>query len=236
MRYVTSTSIFLTIVTLTGCGKGSDRELDQELSPSAVTIDFEEASRLMDQQWYVEAIGAIERKSKDAKTAADRSWVFVMIGNCYVGLKNYELALTNFEKSIDEHEKNFMAYEGIGIIHSRRAEFANAKEMYETAHKLKPDYASVFYRLAEDALVLGEYQKAIEHLEQCIKLDGTERLAYIEMAAAFTLMGRIDEAKLALDKVQIPEIDAEEILDCRLEEIRAKNIKLNNKSSPDRDG
>lgn len=92
------------------------------------------------------------------------------IGQIYYYLEQYEQAQSALISSVDE--KYLPALQLTGRIYLAQEDYAHAKAMYEMIRQENGDSAEVYNGLALCCLAAGEYDTALEYIEQGLALEG----------------------------------------------------------------
>jgi serine/threonine protein kinase/lipoprotein NlpI len=80
-------------------------------------------------------------------------------------LKEFDASLADWEELTKLQPKNPDPYYCIGVIHLGRRQYDNAKTALQTAIKLKPDYASAYWALAQTATWANGPKEAFEIID-----------------------------------------------------------------------
>jgi tetratricopeptide (TPR) repeat protein len=103
----------------------------------------------------------------------DSIYINNALGNVYIIEGNAGLALSHFQDAKKIADRNRIdyppVYEGFGDVYQMRGETAKAKEAYQTALRLRPDFASVYFKLGEIAVKEKDNKRAIEYFQKYVK-------------------------------------------------------------------
>ena len=144
---------------------------------------------------------AVELDSEDANAR-------VTLGRIYRMVRNPEAAIAENEMAIELNPNLAEAYHGLGssLAHSGRAQ--EAVPYLETAIRLSPrdHFIGPFHvRLAFAHLLLENYGQAVELARRAVRLRGTLWYGYAYLASALGHLGRVDEAKKAMEEMFVAE-------------------------------
>jgi tetratricopeptide (TPR) repeat protein len=114
---------------------------------------------------------------------------------CWLHLKEFDASLEDWEELTRRNPKNAEPYWNIGIIHMGRRRYDDAVPALEKALKLKPDYGTARWALAQIALWKGDLQEAlavINPLAEKLPTGSPETLNI--RGDIYRAMGRLDDA------------------------------------------
>ena len=93
------------------------------------------------------------------------------LGNIYIKLKNYNLALKNFQITIDIDKNFIQGYNNLGNINKELKNTKEAINFFKQAIKIDPNYINAAYNLANIYSEIGEYEKAGECYKKILKIN-----------------------------------------------------------------
>jgi len=103
------------------------------------------------------------------------------IGVCYLKQDNLEEAKKVFKQSIEAAPEDEVLAYNVGEICFSNQQIDEAARYFELASQIKPDWPDPYLKLGYVYLNKGNMEKAVEHLEHFIKLEGdTERSARVQ--------------------------------------------------------
>lgn len=109
---------------------------------------------------------------------------YYCIGQIYYYLEQYDQAQNALISPVDE--KYLPALHLMGRIYLAQEDFAHAKAMYETIQKESGESTEIYNGLAMCCLAAGEYDQAIQYIEQGLSLggdSGKQELLFNEIVA-----------------------------------------------------
>ncbi len=112
----------------------------------------------------------------------------------YLRNEDYRSAETIWRDTMAKQPGNERAYYGLAMICDEQGRIAEAIGHYETALRLKPDYANAHSNLAHDLVEAGRMQEAVSHYEDVARLEPTLADPHIHLGALLVRLGRYDEA------------------------------------------
>lgn len=131
---------------------------------------------------YDRALSDLDRALKDE----DNTSVFYSIGNIYLDLDEYELAIENFDASIEAGYTWEYVYNNRGVAHDWLGDRDSAKRDYELALSVNPEYGLAYSNLGEINFYEGDRQTAITNIDLAIQYsDGIYRSFAYENRATF---------------------------------------------------
>jgi len=103
------------------------------------------------------------------------------IGVCHLKQDNLEEAKKVFKQSIEAAPEDEVLAYNVGEICFSNQQIDEAAQYFELASQIKPDWPDPYLKLGYVYLNKGNMEKAVEHLEHFIKLEGdTERSASVQ--------------------------------------------------------
>jgi tetratricopeptide (TPR) repeat protein len=120
-------------------------------------------------------------------------------GNAYTALERYDEAVASHEKALEVDPRSHKAWANLGVTYRRSGKLDKAEECYKRSLEIKSDYADAHVNLGALYLAKNDARKAVEELEYAVKLDpGVGGVAYGNLALAYAIAGRFDEADATL--------------------------------------
>ncbi len=93
------------------------------------------------------------------------------LGNIYIKLKNYNLALKNFQITVDL-DKNFLqGYNNLGNIYKELKNTKEAIKFFKQAIKINPNYINAIYNLANIYSEIAMYEEASNYYKKILKIN-----------------------------------------------------------------
>lgn len=114
---------------------------------------------------------------------------------------DYRSAEAIWRDTIAKQPGNERAYYGLAMICDEQGRIAEAIADYETALKLKPDYANAHSNLAHDLVASGQMEEAVAHYEEVARLESKLADPHIHLGALLVRLGRFDDAIREYGKV-----------------------------------
>ncbi len=207
------------------CGCSDDAS--QDLAPIPVLPQqppgdkhVETGQALMQRRRFAEAIPHFERAIERPLKIFDRSEVLSTIGNCYSELEQFEKSLVYHEQALQENPRNHAALVNKGIVHRLMGDFESAERSYQAALKIAPNYAEAHMSIGALAIHQEKYELAITHLERASKLNDSLPIGHSNLAIAYAILGRFDEAELELESAIIRGYHQPEVIRDRIDKLK----------------
>jgi len=124
--------------------------------------------------------------------------LYSMLGNFYVGNRQYEKGVDFFKKSIELSPGYTMAYNQLGYCYRYLGKYAEAEEAFKKYIKLIPNDPNPYDSYAELLLRMGEYEVSIENYEKALQFDPNFFNSYIGIATNLNFKKDFDEARKEL--------------------------------------
>lgn len=112
-------------------------------------------------------------------------------------------ALELFSRVIDLNPDNWSAMWFVGKIHQRYGDQSAAIEWFERAHSLNPEQVEVLREASLCAMELGRSKEAILYASDALKGRPTDGGLQSNLALAYLLANKLDEAKQCIDKATV---------------------------------
>ncbi len=141
---------------------------------------------------------AYESASKVLSLDPDNPRAYGVLAMLQASDGRHELALESAQKAVSLDPNNAVAYTGLATVLVYAGRHAKALEMMQTAFRLDPKPPNYFHGELALALFFNRrYAEAIEHLEKT-----REAVPYDEeLAMTYAELGRLDEAKVAVERL-----------------------------------
>jgi tetratricopeptide (TPR) repeat protein len=107
----------------------------------------------------------------------------------------YKDAETLWRNTIERNPTCWMAFDNLGIVHSRRGEDLQAAACFEKALRIKPDLPEPHADMGALLARQGHYDAAIDHFEAALRARARFPEAEANLGAALACLGRNEEAK-----------------------------------------
>jgi tetratricopeptide (TPR) repeat protein len=121
-----------------------------------------------------------------------------MLGTSYDELKRSADAISAHQQAVQLDPTFHEAWNNLGIAHFNAGHIERAVECVEKALELKPEYAFAFGSLGGIEIHRNEPERAIEYLQKAIRLYPGMAVAHSNLALAYGMMGRFEQAEVAL--------------------------------------
>jgi TolB-like protein len=121
---------------------------------------------------------------------------YMQLGNLHQLMGNHERAIELREKAVAIAPNDFQANWGLGVVLYRAGQIQRAVEVLEHAERVSPRHpASFTWALSSAQLFAGQYEDVIQTASQAKARTPDKDLPRILLAAAYSALGRMEEAK-----------------------------------------
>lgn len=115
-------------------------------------------------------------------------------------------AMEPLERAIAADSSLWRAWNGLGIAHDRREEWAEASAAYRKAQELQPASAAIANNLGISLIMQERYEDAVEALTAAVRLDRSNAQARSNLRFAYALQGRYLEAMAGVTREELPDV------------------------------
>jgi Flp pilus assembly protein TadD len=109
-------------------------------------------------------------------------------------------AVASLEKIVEADPTNSTMQYNLGIAYERRDQFEKARQRYEEAIKLKPDFGSAYLAIGNSFMVQKNFVDAIPSLTKAVELLPQSYEAAYNLGACYSNTGNYAEAESAFKK------------------------------------
>ncbi len=156
-----------------------------ELDPGNLQLYVFRGIHLFHTQQYNKAIKDIEKTNESLpKNPEDYAMDYWMLGECYVGICDFDKAIYNFSKSIEFDPILSYPFSGHGYAYLKKGQLESAISDFNKAIELDSKNDRAYYYRADYWLTVGENAKAQDDLRTAVKLAATD---YLKKNAEFKL-------------------------------------------------
>jgi TolB-like protein/DNA-binding SARP family transcriptional activator len=121
---------------------------------------------------------------------------YMQLGNLYQLKGDHDRAIALREKAVQIAPNDFQANWGLGSVLVQAGQAERGVEHLKRAERLAPRHpASLLWALAQGQLIAGHYEDAIETAKRAVARVPDRSLPHIQMTAALTALGRMEEAR-----------------------------------------
>jgi tetratricopeptide (TPR) repeat protein len=99
-----------------------------------------------------------------------------------------------FERALAVTEGNFLAHKGLAVGLLRAGDLERAREHFEHALRIKPDWPPAQIGLGDTAMLSGKCAEAVGHYERALAVQPHEVNAHIAAGLCYIQLGRLAEA------------------------------------------
>lgn len=180
--------------------------LNAQEMPPEVAKAYNEGNKFLKSGQYD---NAVKKYQEALKTSKDYR-IYYQLGVALKKLNKLDEAEEAFKSSIESNPNFDIAYNGLGGTYFQKGKFLEAVESFKKLEQLTKqktmkeqaqlNIARSYVKLAESSKKDGNFQKAIEYLNEAIKYNELDA-AYVLLSATYYENGDYDKAIEAADKV-----------------------------------
>jgi len=111
-----------------------------------------------------------------------------------------ERALSLFARALELNPENWSTMWFVGKVHQRLGDYSTGFKWLSRAHGINPSQADVAREASICAMYLGRSEEAISYARSALQSQPSNNGLQANLALAFLLAGRLDEARAAIDK------------------------------------
>jgi|GEM_PF-4754349 len=119
---------------------------------------------------------------------------WIVLGNIYFGMENYERAEECYDKALNMDPKNEEAWNNKGFLYFTQGKFENALYCYERAIDINPSYRQAWYNKGYTYHAMGNLSKAIYNYWMALRIDSNDEVAWNNMGNALYNLGKYMES------------------------------------------
>jgi len=124
------------------------------------------------------------------------------LGIVYLMMRQYEKALAEVERAVSLNPNHFGSLLRLVYVLNSIGRFEEAISVLKSARRLSPTpYQAYFVHLATAYRLTGQYKEAIKTAKEALKQTTNNILIYLQLTAAYSMMGREEEARAAAAEV-----------------------------------
>ena len=145
---------------------------------------------------------AFELANKAIALDSSEAAAYACLSMIYLYKRQYEKAIAVAERSVevDPNFANGYCFLARSLHHDGRSDESIA--LYKKAMRLNPIPPSFYYyQLGQSFIMTGAYQEAVAEINKAIEREPNNLIAYISLAAAYGLLGRVEDARMAAKEV-----------------------------------
>lgn len=162
---------------------------------------LEEGAQLHLDDRHAESIAKLEEAlALDALVIDRRSVAWTLIGNNRYAQEDYDGAVTAHEKAIQLRPLYASPWVNKGIALRALGQYEEAERCYRKALEIDPDYAQAYASLGALLIIRDDGAGAVPVLEKAVALDGSLAISHANLALAYALDGRFDDADASLKR------------------------------------
>jgi tetratricopeptide (TPR) repeat protein len=113
----------------------------------------------------------------------------------------FDEAITYYTQAEQIGPLNYEIAYGLGASYTYKQEYSRAIEWLQKAAALAPDSAAGRFALGNALFQNGQFEAAIPELNVSLKIEPRMKQAYFLLGRAYSKLGRMDDAKVALKKL-----------------------------------
>lgn len=172
---------------LTGCSSRNTIE-DSDVQATASSESESEVYTLIEDMKYEDALTLLD--SEDSGTQEKLR----VKGICYMGLGQYENAVSCFEEALSEntgflYEIDYDINKYLAVAYNKLGEYEKAEQVYAAMCALKPNDSDSWYMHGVTYLELGQYEDAVTCFDTAVDLSPTDYDLMISIYQALAQYG-----------------------------------------------
>jgi tetratricopeptide (TPR) repeat protein len=144
---------------------------------------------------------ALEVFKKAEAIAPDSSDVRTYLALHYARGKDWQLAVPLLERVISESPDRLPALEGLAVVRQRQGRLDEAVRIRQTIYTKRTPSPAELEQFSQLAMAAGQTSVAIDALDQVRKAEGAGFRHDLELGVLYLAVGRLQEARDALDRV-----------------------------------
>jgi tetratricopeptide (TPR) repeat protein len=144
--------------------------------------------------WGVPEIFSKFRYKRPFLLALTSVFLFLLMILTWIQVSYWKNSISLFKHTIRVTEKNYTAYNSLGVALASQDKFDDAILNYKHALCIKPDYTSALNNLGNALENKGHYDEAIKHYLKVIEIDPNYVGAYLNIGNIMQKEDRFDEA------------------------------------------
>ncbi|MDQ3252683.1 MAG: tetratricopeptide repeat protein, partial [Acidobacteriota bacterium] len=157
---------------------------------------YEEAGREAD---------AIAEYELTVQLAPNMPGIHESLGSLYWKTAEMDKAEAAFQKELGNDPNNFLALYKLGSIRVERGKPEQGLPLLEQAIRQNPGEVDAYYYLGKGQGILGRHEAAVANLQKVVVGDTSAQLiesAYYQLSQNYRKLGRVAEARTAIEKFQ----------------------------------
>ncbi len=157
---------------------------------------YEEAGREAD---------AIAEYELTVQLAPNMPGIHESLGSLYWKTAEMDKAEAAFQKELENDPNNFLALYKLGSIRVERGKPEQGLPLLEQAIRQNPGEVDAYYYLGKGQGILGQHEAAVANLQKVVVGDTSAQLiesAYYQLSQNYRKLGRVAEARTAIEKFQ----------------------------------
>jgi len=148
---------------------------------------------------YNEAVSNYQKCIEfDTTGHLDKSMVRFHLGECFLGLKEYDKAIEYLKMAGDKEEDRGVAFLKIGLCYEGKNNFKEAIPYYNKALELGTVDAKtksiIYSQRARSYFAIEEYERALESFQKAKELNPDECITFFNLGVCYKKLGKYKEA------------------------------------------
>ncbi len=131
----------------------------------------------------------------ERKTTPSPIDIHLELGHVYLKARQHDRALEEFRKALLINTSSPRTLHCLGLVHEQKKNFEAARDCFDKAVELAPNFLRARESLCDVYLALGDPEKAAYHLEQAVRISPRNVTRQIRLGKLFVELGRHDDAK-----------------------------------------
>lgn len=153
---------------------------------------------------YLENMGCLGQAEEQYQAAGQcpnaQAEAFLRLAQMRLQQRQYKKAQEAADLGVKKFPNNYGTQLTAGYVYHNLSSLDVALSAYQKAQKLQPKNPEIYIALADVYLARNEYEKALNQLEQCAKLNPPQLLYRYQKGKVLQKLGRLTEARDILEK------------------------------------
>jgi len=144
--------------------------------------------------WALYDVTAVFRTQRRILALAWTAALSILASLTWVQAGYWRDAGTLYAHAIEVTKKNWLVWNNLGMFRLERGELPAALDAFESAVRIKPDYADAWYNAGVTLASLGEARRAIAAYREAVRLDGANADGWVNLGLELEALGSGSEA------------------------------------------
>jgi len=152
--------------------------------------------------WGAKEAAAWKPRLKTALAAGGVTLLAACVYTTWLQAGYWQNSETLCRHALEVTEKNYMAYNHLGMALNLQGRYAQAGEMFKKTIEISPNYSHAYNNLAISYAYRGKLDEAVELFHTAIRINPHQAVFYFNLAEAYRQQGKMAEAGAALSQAK----------------------------------